>query len=169
MTITELFTQLNTRGLSLKKRDGDLIELVGDGSKLTDSIKAALGEHKETLLAALPGSSPSPQVKPWQPPESQWWWDSRLSAVDNAALDSFMGYGSAGPAGDVQDIYLTDGCQQCGSILGWTDLQGNHHCLGCDPVTPHPAPGLATVLREKATARQGNPKVPNHGPLRRRR
>ena len=42
MTLTELFTTLGSLGLSLRRRDAQQIEVVGDATTLTPQLKVAL-------------------------------------------------------------------------------------------------------------------------------
>ena len=164
MTITELFRALSTAGLSIRRADGNQIEVVGDMAKLTPATKAALAEHKQTLLVSLPCRTAKPSPVPV---ESQWWWDDKLSRADNQALDDFMAYDpELGPAGEVEEIILTDGCEQCGAVLGWIDLQGQTHCLGHEKPNLRSYARQAATLRERAAERLADPSIPVHGPRR---
>ena len=161
MTIAELFRALSTAGLSIRRADGDQIEVVGDMAKLTPATKAALADHKQTLLASLPcrEAKPAPVLI-----ESQWWWDDKLSRADNQALDDFMAYDpELGPAGEVEEIIRTAGCETCGSVLGWIDLQGNEHCLGHERPSLRSYARQAAAMREKAAERLSDPSVPMYG------
>jgi len=53
MELTLLFTELSTRGLSLR-RWGDEFEVTGDTGKITDELKTGLVEHRSELEALLP-------------------------------------------------------------------------------------------------------------------
>lgn len=53
MTMTELFTELNQRGLTVH-RAGDELECRGDLSLLTDELRATLHEHRNEFLRLLP-------------------------------------------------------------------------------------------------------------------
>ena len=163
MTIAQLFNELSAAGLSIRRADGDHIEVVGDAAKLTEPVKMALAEHKPTLLASLPNPAARPTPSP-VPTERQWWWADNLSTTDNMAIDEFMDYDpELGPAGEVEEIILTDGCHDCGSILGWIDLQGNEHCLGHEKPSLRSYARQAVALRERAAARQLDDSVPVYG------
>lgn len=160
MTIAQLFTELSAAGLSIRRADGDHIEVVGDAAKLTEPVKAALTEHKATLLASLPNLTAKPAPVPTERP---WWWSDELSHADNQAIDDFMSYDpELGPAGEVEEIILTDGCQTCGSILAWLDVQGNQHCLGHEKPSPRSYARQAAILRERAAERMADDSIPTH-------
>ena len=53
MTLTELFQQLSTRGLTVQ-RIVDNLGCRGDQSLLTDELKQALQEHRQEFLRLLP-------------------------------------------------------------------------------------------------------------------
>lgn len=163
MTISELFLELSTAGLSLHRIDADSIEIVGDVDRLTVDVKAALAEHKSTLLAALPNPAAKPTPSPI-PMDRPWWWSDELSHADNQALDDFMSYDpELGPVGEAEEIILTDGCEQCGSILAWVDLQGNEHCLGHEKPNVRSFACQAVALRERAAERLADPSVSMYG------
>ena len=166
MTIAQLFNELSAAGLSIRRADGDHIEVVGDAAKLTEPVKMALAEHKRTLLASLPNPEARPTPAP-VPTERQWWWNDKLSHIDNQTLDDFMAYDpELGPAGEVEEIVLTDGCERCGSRLGWVDLQGNEHCLGHEKPNLRSYAHQSATLREKAAERLVDDSVPMYAPTR---
>ncbi len=86
-----------------------------------------------------------------------------MDRFDNQKLDDFMSYDpELGPAGEVEEIVLIDGCEQCGAILGWLDIQGAAHCLGHEKPSLRSYTRMAAALREKAAERLADHKVPMH-------
>ncbi len=65
MTLSELFNALGSLGLSLRRADGDQIEVVGNATALTAEIKAALSENKTSLLDLLPVADPEGDAIRW--------------------------------------------------------------------------------------------------------
>ena len=172
MTIAELFTELSHAGLSIRRVDGDQIEVTGDVTRLTAPVKAALAEHKQLLLAAMPDPEAKPPAKGTPVPaylslpasELPWWWSNELSRPDNQAIDDFMSYDpELGPAGEVERIVITEGCERCGSILGWVDVQGVEHCLGHEKPALRSYTHQAATLRVNAAQRLADPSVPMYG------
>lgn len=71
--LSELFTALNERGLTFRRNSAGELEVIGDTSRLTDAMRQAIGEHRQTILSCLPQASPaaaapSPKASP-EPPE----------------------------------------------------------------------------------------------------
>lgn len=128
MTLSELMIELGSRGLSLRRLDGDLVEVMGNASALTEATKQALVEHKSEILALL-------SAEPPRAPQRPSWWSHDLSDRDNEILDEFLGI-------DMGEITDWDGddclidiapCPACGSLLAWWDAWGNQKCFRCDP------------------------------------
>ena len=62
MTLTELFQQLSTRGLTVQRID-DNLGCQGDLSLLTDELKQALQEHRQEFLRLIPLPMSDDEVK----------------------------------------------------------------------------------------------------------
>lgn len=131
MTLAELMTELGSRGLSLRRLEGDQVEVVGNASTLTDAIKTSLGEHKAEILTLLSASASPPEPAPDRPS----WWSPDLSDRDSAILDEFLGLDMGAPTDWEGDDCLVDvaPCPACGSLFAWWDAWGNQHCLKCKP------------------------------------
>jgi len=54
MTVTELLKALGDRGLGLRRKEDDVIEVAGDMTMLTPTMKASLKALKPDILALLP-------------------------------------------------------------------------------------------------------------------
>ena len=59
LTLTTLFSEMNTAGLTLRRSPFGEVEIVGDTSRITDGIRTAVREHRGTILACLPESPAS--------------------------------------------------------------------------------------------------------------
>jgi hypothetical protein len=160
MPLGELLKQLSELGLSLRRKEGDAVEVVGDGARLSESLRQSLREHKTEILKVLP--------KPKHRPS---WWDRRLSDADNQLLDDFLEYGPGGP--QEPPIDFEDGlaplidilpCPKCGSLQAWWDSYGAQHCWRCDPPIKSIRNLLrASELRSEAQRRLRDDSVPMYG------
>lgn len=63
-TLPELFNQMNSLGLTFRRSTAGELEVIGDTGRLTDAIRQAIGEHRQTLLLCLPQSSPAAAPAP---------------------------------------------------------------------------------------------------------
>jgi len=54
MTLSELFTELSRRGLTVRRNADDGLECIGNLDHLTDKIKTSLQEHRGEFLRLLP-------------------------------------------------------------------------------------------------------------------
>jgi hypothetical protein len=73
-TLPELFSQMNSLGLTFRRSTAGELEVFGDISKLTDAIRQAIGAHRQTILACLPQASPAASpghTVPAEPPAIQ--------------------------------------------------------------------------------------------------
>lgn len=57
ISMIELFTALNERGLTFRRTTGGELEVAGDTSRLTDAIRTAIADHRQMILACLPSAS----------------------------------------------------------------------------------------------------------------
>ncbi len=57
--LNELFNQMNGLGLTFSRTSAGELQVVGDTSSLTDAIRQAIGEHRQTILFCLPQASPA--------------------------------------------------------------------------------------------------------------
>jgi hypothetical protein len=62
--LSELFNQMNGLGLTFRRTSAGELEVVGDTSRLTDGIRQAIGEHRQTILFCLPQASPAASPEP---------------------------------------------------------------------------------------------------------
>jgi len=62
MTLIELFTELSSRGLTIR-RVGDDLECRGDQSMITDEMQQALKEHQDVFLKTLPKPMTAAEVE----------------------------------------------------------------------------------------------------------
>jgi hypothetical protein len=50
---------MNSLGLTFRRTSAGELEVIGDTGRLTDGIRQAIGEHRETILSCLPQASPA--------------------------------------------------------------------------------------------------------------
>jgi hypothetical protein len=62
--LNELFNQMNGLGLTFSRTSAGELQVVGDTSNLTDAIRQAIGEHRQTILFCLPQASPAASPEP---------------------------------------------------------------------------------------------------------
>ena len=154
MLLTEMFDELATLGLSLRRKGANVIEVVGDVTVLTPELKTALGGHKEELLQLIPEPKPRPA-----------WWSDGINDAENQAIDEFMGYDADGEIPD-ESVAILDvaPCDRCDSLILWWDWQGDVHCRTCEPPRRSVALAAKAVrLRKRADEREADPKVPKCG------
>lgn len=61
-TLSGLFDQMSSLGLTFRRSTAGELEVIGDTGRLTDAIRKAIGEHRQTILLCLPAA-------PAEPPE----------------------------------------------------------------------------------------------------
>ncbi len=62
-TLNGLFDQMNNLGLTFRRNSAGELEVIGDTGRLTDDIRQAIGEHRQTILLCLPQASPAAAPK----------------------------------------------------------------------------------------------------------
>lgn len=67
-TLHELFNQMNSLGLTFRRSTAGDLEVIGDTGRLTDAIRQAIGEHRQTILFCLPQASPAASPAPMASP-----------------------------------------------------------------------------------------------------
>jgi len=85
--LSELIQQLNNCGLTLRRTAADQIEVVGDLSRVTDRIRQAIEEHRQTILSCLPTSASAEFVVPAAAPRA-------AAAAANRIQFQFDAFGS---------------------------------------------------------------------------
>lgn len=59
IALSELFMQLNDRGLCFRRSPSGDIEVAGDIGQLSDVLRQGIAEHRTTILSCLPTSAPA--------------------------------------------------------------------------------------------------------------
>ena len=179
--LIEVIASIRSAGGSITV-DGGEIKVSAPPGTLSPDDRSALAKNRETLISILPSVDPeresiqggeivdgdqievTGEIAIAAATPSPWWWSGELSRQDNQVLDDFMAYDpELGPAGEVEQIVLTEGCERCGSILGWVDVQGVEHCLGHEKPSLRSYARQAATLRENAAQRLADPSVPMYG------
>lgn len=64
ITLSELFTGMNSRGLTFRATATGDVEVVGDDASMTDALRRGVIEHQAVILACLPAASPAAAPDP---------------------------------------------------------------------------------------------------------
>ena len=59
-----LFDTMNSLGLAFRRNPAGELEVIGDTGRLTDAIREAIGEHRQTILLCLPAApAEAPEIR----------------------------------------------------------------------------------------------------------
>lgn len=139
MNIQTLLNHLTTGGFTLEQFGDDGLKVLGP--KLSP-LKSAIREHKSTLrqLACIPLAELERRAER----EAIQWADTldADAALEDALIDWDSPEAHPPPC-------------ECGSLLVRYDVQGNRHCMKCDPGQSQRVAALAKQFRETARKRRG--------------